>query len=199
MRAFALSDITSPLDPVTTIRFLLEGDTVAYYHSLTKQVQDDWFKLMRVLGQRFDFISHEPVYLLRMLTLRESQFRQHADYVKEFRTCFIKSKVNTSDLHMGYLVNSPFVEGLMKDAVHRQYIVQLCSKWRSGRPFGFDTVVETMAEAYMAASDQHEEVQNAPRPMGDTTGAAVLRPLPIMVPLTSTSTMFHSSLWHHRT
>ena len=41
MRAFALSDITSPLDQVTTIPFLLEGNAVKYYHSLTKQVQDD--------------------------------------------------------------------------------------------------------------------------------------------------------------
>ena len=38
-----------------------------------------------------------------MLTLKKSEFPRHADYVKEFRTCVIKSKVNTSDLHMGYL------------------------------------------------------------------------------------------------
>ena len=98
MRAFALSDITSTVDQVTTIPFLLEGDVVEYYHSLTKVVQEDWFELMRVLGQRFDCISHEPVYLSRMLTLRESGFPRHADYVKEFRTCVIKSKVDTSDL-----------------------------------------------------------------------------------------------------
>ena len=41
MRAFALSDITSTVDQVTTIAFLLEGDAVEYYHSLTKVVQDD--------------------------------------------------------------------------------------------------------------------------------------------------------------
>ena len=84
MRAFAPSDITSPHDQVTTIPFLLEGDALEYYHSLTKQVQDDWFELMRVFGQGFDCISHEPVYPSRMLTLRESGFPRHADYVKEF-------------------------------------------------------------------------------------------------------------------
>ena len=57
MRALALLDVTSPLDHVTTIPFLLEGDAVEYYHSLTKKVQDDWFGLMRVLAQRFDCIS----------------------------------------------------------------------------------------------------------------------------------------------
>ena len=72
MRAFVLSDITSPLDQVTTIALLLEGDTIDYDHSLTKEVQDDWIELMRVLGQHFDSISHEPVYLSRMLTLREN-------------------------------------------------------------------------------------------------------------------------------
>ena len=35
MRAFALLDITSPLDQVTDIPFLLEGDAVEYNHSLT--------------------------------------------------------------------------------------------------------------------------------------------------------------------
>ena len=106
MRTFALSDITSSIDQVTTIPFLLEGDAVEYYHRLTIVVQDDWFELMCVLGQRFDCISHEPVYLSRMFTLKESEFPRHADYVKEFCTCLIKIKVNTSDLQMGYLVNS---------------------------------------------------------------------------------------------
>ena len=46
-----------------------------------------------MFGPRFDCISNDPVYLLRMLTLRESEFLRHADYVKEFRTCVIKSKV----------------------------------------------------------------------------------------------------------
>ena len=125
MQAFALSDITSPVDQVPTILFLLEGDADEYYHSLMKVVQDDWFELMRVLGQRFDCISHEPVYLSRMLILRESEFPGHADCVKEFRICVIKSKVTTSDLQMGYLVNSRFVEGLSNDAVRRQYIVEV--------------------------------------------------------------------------
>ena len=84
MRAFALSHITSPLDQVTTMRFLHEGDAVEYYHILTKQVQDDWFELMCVLRQRFYCISHEPVYLLRMVTLRESEFPRHAKYMKVF-------------------------------------------------------------------------------------------------------------------
>ena len=125
MRAFALSDITSTVEQVTTIPFLLGGDAVEYYHSLTKIVQEDWFELMRVLGRRFDCISDEPVYLSRMSTLRESEFLRLADFVKEFRNCFIKSKVNTSDLQMGYFVNSRFVEGLSNDAVRWQYIVQV--------------------------------------------------------------------------
>ena len=91
-------------------RFLLKGDAPDHHHSLLKQVQDDWFELMLVLGQRFDCVSHEPVYLSRMLSLRASEFAQHADYIKEFGTCVIKSKVNTSDLQMGYHVKSPFGE-----------------------------------------------------------------------------------------
>ena len=126
LRAFILSDITSSVDQVTTISFLLDGDAAEYYHSLTKAVQDDWLKLMRVLGQRFDCISHEPVYLSRMLSLKESEFPRHANYVSEFRTCVIKSKVNTSDLQMGYLVNCRFVESLSNDAVRWQYFVEVC-------------------------------------------------------------------------
>ena len=193
MGAFALSDITLPVDQVTTIPFLLEGDAVEYYHSLTKVVQDDWFELMRVLGQRLDCISHELLYLSRMPILRESEFARHADYVKEFRTCNIKSKVDTSVLQMGYVVNSRFAEGLSNEAVRRQYIVEVSSKWRSGRPFGLDTLVETIAEAYMAAGYQLEEVQNALRTATDTMGSAVSRPLPMMVPPTSTSTTFPSN------
>ena len=68
LRAFTLLDIISPVHQVTTISFLLEGDAAECYHSVTEAVQDDWFKLMRVLGQRFDCISHEPVYLSRMLS-----------------------------------------------------------------------------------------------------------------------------------
>ena len=151
LRAFTLSDITSPVDQVTTISFLLDGDAAEYYHNLTKPIQDDWFELMRVLGQRFDCISHEPVYLSRMLSLKDSKFPRHADYVREFRTCVIKSKVNTSDLQMGYLVNSRVVDGLSNDAVRRQYIVEVRSRWRSNRPFGFDTLLQTIAEAYIAA------------------------------------------------
>ena len=101
LRAFTLSDITSPVDQVTTISFLPEGDAGEYCHSLTKAVQDYWFELMRVLSQRFDCISHEPVYLLEMMSLKESEFPRHADYVREFRTCVIKAKVNTIDLQMG--------------------------------------------------------------------------------------------------
>ena len=189
LRAFTLSDITSPVDQAATMSFLLDGDAAEYYHSLTKVVQDDWFELMRVLGQRFDCISHEPVYLSRMLSLKESEFPRHADYVREFRTCVIKSKVNTNELQMGYLVNSRFVEGLSNDAVRRQYIVEVRSRWRSNNPFGFDTLVETIAEAYIAAGYQLEEVQNASRTTSDhTLGPAVSRPLPMMVPPTSTST-----------
>ena len=74
MRAFILSNINSPNNQVTALPFPLEGDAINYYHRLTKQVQDDWFELMRVLGQRFDCISHEPVYSSHMLTMRESEF-----------------------------------------------------------------------------------------------------------------------------
>ena len=186
LRAFTLSDITSPVDQVTTISFLLDCDATEYYHSLTKAVQDDWCELMRVLGQRFDCISHEPVYLSGMLSLRESEFPRHADYVREFSTCVIKSKVNTSDLQMGYLVNSRFVEGLSNDAVRRQYIVKVCSKWRSNRPFGLVTLVEMIAEAYIAAGYQLEEVQNVSGTTSDTLGPAVSRPLPMMCPPTPT-------------
>ena len=188
MLAFALSDITSTGDQV-----ILEGDAVEYYHSSMTVVQDDWFELMRVLGQRFHCITHEPMYLSRMLNLRESEFPRHADYVKEFWTCVIMSKVNTSDLQMGYLVNSRFVEGLSNDAVRRQYIVEVCWKWHSGRPLGFDTLVKTIAEAYMAAGYQLEEVQKVSRRTTDTVGAANSRPLPMMVPPTSTPTAFPSN------
>ena len=189
LRAFTLSDITSPVDQAATMSFLLDGDAAEYYNSLTKVVQDDWFELMRVLGQRFDCISHEPVYLSRMLSLKESEFPRHADYVREFRTCVIKSKVNTNELQMGYLVSSRFVEGLSNDAVRRQYIVEVRSRWRSNNPFGFNTLVETIAEAHIAAGYQLEEVQNASRTTSDhTLGPAVSRPLPMMVPPTSTST-----------
>ena len=142
-----------------------------------------------MLSQRFDCISHEPVYLSRMLSLKESEFPRHADHVREFRTCVIKSKVNTSDLQMGYLVKSRFVEGLSNDAIRRQYIVEVRLRWRCNRPFGLDTLVETIAEAYIAAGYQLGEVQNASRTTSDhTLGPAVLRPLPMMVPPTSTST-----------
>ena len=146
-----------------------------------------------MLGQRFASISHEPVYLLRMLTLKESEFPRHTDYVKDFHTCVIKSKVNTSDLQMGYLVNCRFVEGLSNDAVRWLYIVGVRSKWRSGRKFGFDTLVETIAEAYMAAGYQLAEVQNASKTAPDTMSSLVSRPLPMMVPPTSTSTTFPSN------
>ena len=189
LRAFTLSDITSPVDQVTTISFLLDGDAAEYYHSLTKAVQDDWFELMCVLGKRFDCISHEPVYLSRMLSSKGSEFPRHADYVRQFRTCVIKSKVNTRDLQMGYLVNSRFVEGLSNDAVRRQYIVEVRLRWLSNRPFGFDALVETIAEAYIASGYQLEEVQTASRTTSDhTLGPAVSRPLPMMVPPTSTPT-----------
>ena len=93
-----------------------------------------------------------------------------------------------SDLQMGYLVNSRFVEGSSNDAVRRQYIVEVRSKWRSGRPLGFDTLVDTIAEAYIAAGYQLEEVQNALRMTSDTMGPAVSTPLPMMVPPTLTPT-----------
>ena len=56
MGAFVLSDINSANDQGTVLPFPLEDDAIDYYHSLTKQVQNNWYKLMRVLGQRFDCI-----------------------------------------------------------------------------------------------------------------------------------------------
>ena len=119
MRAFIMSDINSPLNQVTALPFLLEGNASDYYHSLTKKVQDDWFEPMRVLGQHFDCISHEPLYLSRMLTLPESEFPRHADYVKEYPPCIIKWKVNTSDQQMGYLNNSRLLERLSNKEIPR--------------------------------------------------------------------------------
>ena len=99
-------------------------------------------------------------------------------------------RLRTSDLQMGYLVNSRFVEGLSNDAVRRQYIVEVRSRWRSNRPFGFDTLVETIAEAYIAAGYQLKEVQNASRTTSDhTLGPAVSGPLPMMISPMSTSSV----------
>ena len=97
--------------------------------------------------------------------------------------------VNTTDLQTGYLANSPFVEGSSNYAVRRQYIVQVREKWRSGTPFGFDTLVGTITEAYLAARYQLKQAEKASRSMGDTTSAAVPRPLLMLVPPTSNSTM----------
>ena len=72
-------------------------------------------------------------------------------------------------------------------------MIEVRSEWCSGRPFDFDTLVETIAEAYMVAGSQLEEVQNASRTITDTASAAVSRPLLMMVLPTSTSTMFPSS------
>ena len=104
MQAFILSDINSPLDQVTALQFVLEGHAIDCYHSLMKQVEDDCFVLMSSI--RFDGISHEPLYLSGMLTLRESEFPRHAHYISEFPTRVINLKVNTSDLQMGYIANS---------------------------------------------------------------------------------------------
>ena len=143
---------------------------------------------MRVLGQRFDFICNEPVYLSRMLSLKESEFLNirttsgnSAFGLSSRRLTAVTSRWVTSFMPR-------FVEGLSNDVVRRQYIVEVCSKWRSGRPFGFDTLVETIAEAYIAAGYQLEEVQNASRTTSDTMGPSVSRPLPMMVPPTSTPT-----------
>ena len=97
---------------------------------------------------------------------------------------------------MGYLVKSPFSEGLSSDTVRRQYIIQVRSKWRSETPFGFVTLVVTIAEAYMAAGYQPKEVQNASRSMGDTTSAAVWGPLPMTLLPNLTSIMAPSNPMH---
>ena len=86
-----------------------------------------------------------------------------------------------------------FVKVLSNDAVRQKYIVEVRWRWRSNRPFGFDTLVETIAEAYIAAGYQLEEVKSASRTTPDhTLGPAVSRPLPLMVPPTSTP-MFPSN------
>ena len=84
MEAFVLSDINSANDQVTVLPLLLEGDAIDYYHSLTKQVQDNWYELMAVLGQQFDCISHEQGHLSRMLMLKKNEVPRPADYVPEF-------------------------------------------------------------------------------------------------------------------
>ena len=94
---------------------------------------------------------------------------------------------------MEYLVNSRFVEGLLDDAVRRQYIGDVPSKWRSKTPFGFNMLVKTISEAYMAAGYQLEEVRKASRPMADATCAVVSRPLPVSIPPASTPTMSPSN------
>ena len=88
---------------------------------------------------------------------------------------------------------SRFVEGLSNHAVRPQYIVEVRSKWRSGRPSGFNTLVETIAEACMAAGYQPQEVGNASGTSTDTVGSGVSRLLPMMVPPNSTSTIFPSN------
>ena len=82
--ALVLSDISSAFEKATAMPFMLQSDAVDYYHSLTSTVQSDWNELTKVLAQRFDSISIEPVYLSRMLTLKECDFPRHADYVREF-------------------------------------------------------------------------------------------------------------------
>ena len=81
-------------------------------------------------------------------------------------------------------------------------------KGRPMTPFADSTLLSTMVfwktvrlrnadgdhrRGLKATGHQLEEVQNASRTTTDTLGAAVSRPLPMMVPPTSTSTMFPSS------
>ena len=84
MRAFVLSDMNPANYQVTVLPFLLEDDDIDYYHSLTKQVQANWYELMRVLGQHFDCISHKPGYLSPLLMLKEKEVPRHADYCKTY-------------------------------------------------------------------------------------------------------------------
>ena len=56
----------------------------------------------------------------------------------------MRHQVNTSDLQMGCLVNPRFVEGMSKDTVRGQYIVEVPSKWLSGTILGFHTLVQTI-------------------------------------------------------
>ena len=111
-------------------------------------------------------------------------------WVNSLTLNFLVCSVAPSYRYVASRVNSRLVVGLSNGAIRRQYILGVRSKWRSGTPFGFDTLVETIAEAYLAAGYQLEEVQNASGPTRDTAGAAVSRPLPMTVPRTSTSTMF---------
>ena len=59
---FIVFDSDSLKNQITALPFLLEDDTINYYHTLTEQLQDDWYELMRVLGRRVNCISHEPLY-----------------------------------------------------------------------------------------------------------------------------------------
>ena len=61
------SDLNYPNGEDVALPFFLDGDAIDYYHCLTKNVQDHWDKLIRVLGQCFKCISHEPMHLSRML------------------------------------------------------------------------------------------------------------------------------------
>ena len=77
-----------------------------------------------------------------------------------FATIVSKLKVTAGDLQIGYLVIFQFIEGLSNHAVRRQYIVEVPSEWRSGKPFGFDTLGKTIVEAYRAAGYRLREAQN---------------------------------------
>ena len=68
--------------------------------------------------------------------------------------------------------------------------VEVRSRWRSNKAFGFDEWVETIAGAYTAAGYRLEEMQHASRHGGDA--GTVSRPLPIAV--TPTTPMPAASL-----
>ena len=95
-----LSDIAHLNEKATALPYPLECDATDYYHRLTRDVQEDGDQLMRVLAQCFNCISNELSYLSGMLMLKKSDFVRHADYVPEFRTCVIQSKVNVGNLQI---------------------------------------------------------------------------------------------------
>ena len=89
--------------------FLLNGNAIDFYHSLTEPPPHDCIELNKVMSRCFDGVSSEPIYLSRALSLHESMFAKHTDYIQEFRTSVIKLKVNLHNHQMGHLVASRFV------------------------------------------------------------------------------------------
>ena len=77
-----LSEINYLNEQVIALPFLLDCYGIDYHHSFTKDAQDNWDEFIPDLPQHFHYISHEPVYLSRMLHLKESEFTRRAGRVR---------------------------------------------------------------------------------------------------------------------